>query len=815
MGGDAVVKHEAPSAALAGDAIELPDGFRCELLYSVPKESQGSWVVLCEDGRGRLIAGDQNGALYRIEVGADASATRVERLALDLGRAQGLCWAFDSLYVVVAEGEERERGLYRVRDSNGDGERDDVKLLRKFDGGGEHGPHAVVLAPDGEHLWVIAGNHTKPPEPIDVYRMPKTWGEDHLLPVIEDPNGHAVGIRAPGGWVARTDANGERWELWCGGMRNAYDLAFDAYGEAFTYDSDMEWDIGAPWYKPPRVLHLVSGADFGWRSGTANWPVDYPDTLPSVCETGPASPTGVVFGTKAKFPRRYRSALFALDWAYGTIYEVHTLTGQYEKFATGKPFPVTDLVIARDGAMYVTTGGRKTQSGLYRITWNGPAEDRRHDLELDTGWFRDTNSSWLWNDGWSGIHAGRSEGVDSKVISKLLDEVGSAARLDALAARVALEHLPFARWSDALSQPFHERRTIQLVIAALHAAPLELREAVLETIDAIPLERLPWGFEPDALRIYELALLRLDPLAPEITTRWRARLEAMYPSAHERTNRGLAMLLVYLESPKVIEPLLATLESDAKQEEKIHAAYCLRALKSGWSMEQRQRFFVALDALRKSASGGHSLVKYVEEIRKQSVDALGDDEKRELGALVETPAVASSSSAPAATFVKHWTVDELLAELREPLHARSFDGGKSAYAKASCAQCHRIGGEGGATGPDLTGAGSRFSARDLVEAIAEPSKAISDQYQDVEVRTVDGDLYVGRVEGERDGKLVFRRLPPSEDVVELELAQIESRRLHPLSRMPSGLLDVLTRDEVLDLFAYVLSGAAPDDGAFR
>lgn len=813
--------NDSSSSALDGGELELIDGFRAELLYSVPKDQQGSWVALCEDDRGRLYASDQYGALYRITVGADANATRVEKLSLEIGSAQGLCWAFDSLYVVVSEGEA---GLYRVRDTNADGELDDVALLRKFDGSGEHGPHAVALGPDGK-LWVIAGNHTKLPEPLAHSRVPRTWGEDHLLPVIEDPNGHAVGIRAPGGWIARTDEDGASWELWAAGMRNAYDFAFDAEGEVFTYDSDMEWDIGAPWYKAPRVLHLVSGADFGWRSGTANWPTDYPDTLPSVCESGPASPTGVVFGTGASFPEKYCRALFVLDWAYGTIYAVHltpkgaSYTGELEKFCTGKPFPVTDAVVAKDGAMYVTTGGRKTQSGLYRITWDFITQrtsaadsrqrfvlrkDARSQVEMreiaETYQGEDT-SSW-------------SE-VDARDFATYT--AASTASQDPFVRRAAMAALAQFRpsaWFSPYRLGLPEE--VGLCIAVLHADAHGQRDEVLRRVFAAE----PGTFESDELvdylRLVGLMLMRCPKLDGATSIQLRTKIDGVYPSSNQRVNRELALLLVALESPKVIDPLLATMESDVAQEEKIHAAYCLRALKTCWSLEQRKRFFVAMDELRATAKGGYSLAKYIDVIREQALETLSDEERAALGPSFEArKPSASVSSAPAATFVKRWTKEELIAELREPLHGRSFDGGKTAYAKANCAQCHRIGGEGGATGPDLTGAASRFSPSDLVEAIVEPSKAISDQYQDVELRTHDGELFVGRPEGERDGFLKFRRLPPDEDVIEIALDEIESRRLHSLSRMPAGALDVLTRDQVLDLFAFVLAGADPKHAAFR
>src|SRR5690606_10950398 len=80
----------------------------------------------------------------------------------------------------------------------------------------------------------------------------------------------------------------------------------------------------------------------------------------------------------AKFPAKYQNALFLCDWSYGLIYAVHlqpdgsSYGGSYETFATAAPLPATDLVIhPRDGAMYVTVGGRRSQSGLYRIRYAG------------------------------------------------------------------------------------------------------------------------------------------------------------------------------------------------------------------------------------------------------------------------------------------------------------------------------------------------------------------------------------------------------------------------------------------------------------
>src|SRR6266853_4923312 len=167
------------------------------------------------------------------------------------------------------------------------------------------------------------GKHTKLCKHLLPSSPHKTLHEELLLPRQWDAGGHAVGILAPGGYIVRTDPEGKKWELMLAGFRNSYDFDFNTDGEMFTFDSDMEWDWGLPWYRPTRINHCVLGAEFGWRSGTAVWPSYYPDSLPAAVNVGVGSPTGVKFGTKSNFPEPYRSCLFAHDWSYGRILAVH------------------------------------------------------------------------------------------------------------------------------------------------------------------------------------------------------------------------------------------------------------------------------------------------------------------------------------------------------------------------------------------------------------------------------------------------------------------------------------------------------------
>ena len=209
----------------------------------------------------------------------------------------GLLVVGDDVYA-VGSGPDGSTGVHVLPDRDHDDKADEVRQLNRTKGGiGEHGPHDVVLGPDG-WLYHNLGNHawiTNKPEPQSPAHL---YEEGNLLtPPFEDANGHAVGIKAPGGTVWRFSPDGKRWWIETVGFRNHYDVAFNAAGDLFTFDSDMEWDVGAPWYKPVRVNHCTPGAEFGWRSGAPNWPAYYYDSLPATVAAGassapPPSPKG-------------------------------------------------------------------------------------------------------------------------------------------------------------------------------------------------------------------------------------------------------------------------------------------------------------------------------------------------------------------------------------------------------------------------------------------------------------------------------------------------------------------------------------------
>lgn len=845
-------------SVLPGSEVQTLPGFRADLVYTVPRGEQGSWVSMTVDPQGRLICGDQYGGLYRLTPPPpgpieDPQQTKVEKLASNVGGAHGLLWAFDSLYVMVNEDNDK-RGLWRLSGLREDGSFEKEQHLRKFKGGGEHGPHAIVLSPDGKSLYIACGNHTHEPDVIDKSRPARLWKEDHLLPRMWDANGHAVNVMAPGGYIMRTDPEGKELEMFCYGFRNEYDIAFNTEGELFTFDSDMEWDMGAPWYRPTRIIHCVSGADYGWRSGSGKWPSYYPDALPGTSDIGPGSPTGVVFGTGAKFPAKYQAAFYAADWTYGTMYAVHvqpdgaTYKAEVEEFVSGKPLPLTDVLIhPQDGSMYFATGGRRTQSALYRVSYvgeekaapvadpiasgshAGPAFSQRHELEK--------------------LHETPIDGSAAKeVVEKAWPHLAHPDRFVRYAARVAIERQPVESWVGRLRAENNRQAIIEGGIALARAGKgSDAQQVILQKLAALHGSgEISREESLGILRLVGLTFIRQGKPAPDIARAISDALDGLYPSTDDDINRELCQILVYLDSPRVVAKTLqlmatareieggekasaALLERNqqyAKDVQKTVAgrpnrqqmalAWSLRSAKAGWTPELRKQYFSWYSTAKKW-QGGNSFAGFIENARKDALANVPEAERAEMDALstkVETPAELTFT--PAKGPGRPYTVDDVLKFAEGALHGRDYASGKNLYAAAACLTCHRFNGEGGGLGPDVTGSGNRYTLRDLLENIIDPSKVISDQYESTQIDLKDGSLLVGRVMREEGGKLfvAVNPLAPTE-VMEIAADTVASRKPYPISMMPPGLLNQLNEGEVLDLLAYLLSGGNPGDKVFQ
>jgi putative heme-binding domain-containing protein len=376
----------------------VPAGFKVEQAVKKPADrGPFSLVNMTFDAKGRVLVSQENGPiLLCTDPDKDGVMQTVRDYCTLVKNSQGMCWINDALYL-VGNGP-KGTGLYRCRDTKNADHIDEATLLHRFNGGmGEHGPHAILHGPDG-WLYVAIGNHAwadlgpkKEPNPeklaanSPLLRWP-TGGmgpdqgkpgstEDVLLPRLNDARGHAANILAPGGTIWRMDTQGKNVSQVSAGFRNHFDIAFSPAAELFTFDSDMEWDEALPWYRAVRICHCPPGADFVWRTGAANTPNYYVDSLPPLYETGRGSPVGLEFYDHVVYPKKYHGTYFMADWSLGIIYGVHlkrsgaTYQAEVEKFCTGAPLNVTDLGVGPDGALYFTMGGRGTQGGVYRIVY--------------------------------------------------------------------------------------------------------------------------------------------------------------------------------------------------------------------------------------------------------------------------------------------------------------------------------------------------------------------------------------------------------------------------------------------------------------
>lgn len=838
---------KVPMATSAESLTVLP-GFKVELLHS-SEIGQGSWICMTIDQKGRLIISPQDDKqpLLRLTLTRSGKVSQIEPIPAPVHQAMGLLYAHDSLYA-NAHGPSGT-GLYRLIDANHNDqfETNEVHFLKKFEGEGEHGYHAVVEGPD-KMIYVMNGNHTKLPKGLEPNSPHKNYQEELLLPRQWDANGHAVGILAPGGHILRTDPEGKKWELMLAGFRNTYDFDFNPDGEIFGFDSDMEWDWGLPWYRPTRIIHCIPGGEYGWRSGSAKWPEYYAESLPPVVNIGLGSPTGVKFGTKSNFPEKYRKALFAFDWSYGRIFAVHlkpdgaSYSGNFEVFLQGKPLNLTDLEFGKDGAMYFITGGRGTQSGLYRVSYGGPKPKRiaktKEDIEAEKAGAKARATR-------RALEAFYGK-QDPKAVDFAWPYLGSSDRFLSYAARIAIEWQPVSEWKDRAIIETNPAAALNALLSLARCGAKDTQRDLLMALKKFPLDSLSVTQKLEKLRVIELSFIRQGKPDSDLAKLAIEKLDRAYPSDNEFVNRELSQLLIYLEAPDVVAKTLALLDKAKTQEEQVHYIFQLRNLKTGWTLDQRKHYFDWFRFAQEASKGevtypqggaylvwtnqkkaverhpahllrwfkeagrdygdGVSYPKYLVNIRKDAIGALSTDDRIALNSWIEDYAsLAAFKPTKERHFVKEWTVADLEADLPKAAQGRNFASGKAAFNDAQCIQCHRLGNEGGSIGPELTAAFSKYSRRDVLESIIEPSKVISDQYQNYIVVKKDGDSVTGKIVDETGDKVVIQPNPLAPERIEIKKPEIAERKPSKVSPMPQGLLNQFSKDEILDLLGYLES----------
>jgi putative heme-binding domain-containing protein len=286
-------------------------------------------------------------------------------------------------------------------------------------------------------------------------------------------------------------------------------------------------------------------------------------------------------------------------------------------------------------------------------------------------------------------------------------------------------------------------------------------------------------------------------------------------------NWELCETLVYLQSPTAAAKGMALINAAATQEEQVEYARSLRMLKTGWTPETHRAFF---RWMLKAANyhGGASFEKFLEFIRTDAVANLTADEKVALKDVLEAKPVKKTSLQALAEVFKdrtphEWNLDELSSILdKEGVKGRNFANGRKMFGAAGCFTCHRFNNEGGMTGPDLSTAGARYSPRDFLDNVVNPSKVINDQFVPWVIKRNNGPMLTGVI-CNLNGDTVTINTDPADpnERTSVDRKDIKSMEMSKVSPMPEGLLNLLTKDEILDLTAYVLSGGDAGNDAFK
>lgn len=366
---------------------------RTDSYVALTFDSQGRLVVSKEVDHPRLLLDNDKDGIYESEKILSDKVRNCQGLWFDGRTMYGSCVDVQKSQEAAAAAPpqpaqgggrggpnpNRPAGIFRMEDTNGDDEADTFETLGMAGGIQEHGPHAIRRRPDGGMAVIVGNNETIADEALDLNS-----------PVLKDRDAQFLPSFPNFGTSAREGAHSaiyewvpeqKKFRVFSGGNRNAYDFGYNLAGEAFLFDSDMEWDIGLPWYREVRTVHEILNGNYGYRNGSGKYPPYYIDSLPPVRDVNRGSPVGVEFYTSYTYPREFFDNLFEADWSRGRLLftaltpdgATYAARSDRAEFVHGEPFNVTDVEVGPDGMLYFTTGGRNTTGGVWRLRYKGPS----------------------------------------------------------------------------------------------------------------------------------------------------------------------------------------------------------------------------------------------------------------------------------------------------------------------------------------------------------------------------------------------------------------------------------------------------------
>lgn len=368
------ITSTAAEPILLDDQFQLPPGFH--IYRAAEPELTGGSYDLTLDGQGRLLVAEGNSLRRVVDTDNDGIYDSQDTIAAGTplrGRGpQGLLVFDDSLYTVSGDGVQLFSGY-----NSGAKLKHERRLGAPFNTGGDHAAHTILRGLDG-YIYLVSGDGGGIGERKHITQ--------ENSPVREERNAS----------VFRFDPEGEAWECIGSGGRNPPSLGMNYLGELFSFDSDMEFHVDVPFYRPVRLNHWATGGDQGWQ-GVGAFPPHYVDCLPGVLEVGRGSPNWGVFYEHTQFPQKYRDSFIVCDYRWksattgryassGRLVVFHlkrrggTWNAELTELAKAKPgakhkngrpinFALVDVAVAPDGSILVTDHSQ----GVWRIFYD-PAE---------------------------------------------------------------------------------------------------------------------------------------------------------------------------------------------------------------------------------------------------------------------------------------------------------------------------------------------------------------------------------------------------------------------------------------------------------
>jgi putative heme-binding domain-containing protein len=619
-------------------------------------------------------------------------------------------------------------------------------------------------------------------------------------------------------------------------------------GDLFVYDADMEWDFGLPWYRPTRICHATSGSEFGWRTGNGKWYSHFPDNLPPVINIGQGSPTNLMYLKEAKFPTKYKQTLLAFDWSFGIVHAIHlkpkgsSYTATQEEFLSAAPLPLTDGAIGPDGSLYFLTGGRRLESSLYRVYYKGNESTADGEMTQIT----EENKLRRQLEGFHGT-------PNAAAVATVWPHLDHADRHIRYAARMALEHQPLSSWKDKALSEKNAVTLINALIGLIRTTSSEDKSLIIDALYNVKYAALTASQQLDVLRAYELIFARFG--MPEAAQKKKliSLFDAQYPANTNDFNKALSKLLVFLEAPSVLPKTLVLMDKKeeknpnedlamssedlilrnpqygldiAKMLEKMpepqqtYLAIMLSKAEKGWNPEMREKYFAWY---RKAFSyrGGNSYIGFIDKARNFALNNVSKGKRKYYDELSGGDLLTDSgndlerSDYPKGPG-KNYQLKDMDTLFAAELKNRNFKTGKSMYIATTCIRCHAIKGEGGNVGPDLTQIGTRFSTKDIMEAILLPSKTISDQYATTEFQLKNGKSMVGKITNQDEENYYIAQNPYVADIlVKVPKKNVLSKNYSTVSSMLPGMVNSLNAEELRDLVAYLKSGGDEKNPMFK